>query len=63
MEIHPVTFIAFKEYDNLGVGYLSSVLSEAGYETIVIDFANGKKEILKILKNIKPIIVGFSLIF
>ena len=29
MKIHPVTFIAFKEFDNLVVGYLASVLSEA----------------------------------
>jgi len=63
MKIHPVTFIAFKEFDNLGVGYLASVLSEAGYEPIVIDFNLGKGEILKILKNQKPLIVGFSVIF
>jgi anaerobic magnesium-protoporphyrin IX monomethyl ester cyclase len=63
MNTHPVAFVAFKEFDNLGVGYLASVLSEAGYEPMIIDFMNGKEEILKILKNQKPLIVGFSVIF
>lgn len=63
MNAHPVAFIAFEEFDNLGVGYLSSVLSEAGYESSVIDFKGKKEEILKILKKLKPLIVGFSVIF
>jgi anaerobic magnesium-protoporphyrin IX monomethyl ester cyclase len=63
MITHPVTIIAFKEFDNLGVGYLASVLSEAGYELIIIDFQSDKKEILRILNNKKPLIVGFSVIF
>lgn len=63
MNIHPVPFIAFEEFDNLGVGYMASVLSEAGYEISVIDFREGKKEILNTLKKLKPVIVGFSLIF
>jgi anaerobic magnesium-protoporphyrin IX monomethyl ester cyclase len=63
MNTRPVIFIAFREFDNLGVGYVASVLSEAGYKPIIIDFQSGKKEILEILKNQKPIIVGFSVIF
>lgn len=59
----PVALIAFKEFDNLGVGYLASVLSEAGYEPLIIDFQNDKKEILEILKDKKPLLVGFSVIF
>jgi anaerobic magnesium-protoporphyrin IX monomethyl ester cyclase len=63
MNTHPVVFIAFEEFDNLGVGYLSSVLSDSGYESYVIDFRDGKKKIQKALKKLKPFIVGFSIIF
>ncbi len=63
MKIQPVVIIAFREFDNLGVGYLASVISEAGYKPLMVDFQSGKKEILKILKNQKPVIVGFSVIF
>src|ERR1035437_6882322 len=63
MKIQPVVIIAFREFDNLGVGYLASVISEAGYKPLIVDFQSGKKEILKILKTQKPAIVGFSVIF
>ena len=58
-----VVFIAFEYFDNLGVGYMSSVLTDSGFEISVIDFRDGKTEILKILKEKTPLIVGFSLIF
>jgi len=63
MRTHPVVFIAFKEFDNLGVGYLASVLSEEGYEPLIIDFRDRKAEILKLIKKLQPLIVGFSVIF
>ena len=63
MNTHPVIFIAFEEFDNLGVRYLVSVLSEAGYKSQIIDFQWGKNKILKTLKEVKPLLVGFSLIF
>ena len=43
--------VAFKEFDNLGVGYLASVLSENGYDPLIIDFFDGKEKILKTLKR------------
>ncbi|HEY5122823.1 MAG TPA: cobalamin-dependent protein, partial [Ignavibacteria bacterium] len=58
-----VVFVAFEEFDNLGMGYLASVLSKAGYDTRVIDFRSMKEDILKILKRQNPLIVGFSVIF
>ena len=63
MEKQPVVFVAFKEYDNLGVGYISAVLSDRGYDAIIIDFDIGKEEILNILKSLDPLLVGFSVIF
>ena len=58
-----VVFIAFEEFDNLGIGYLASVLSDAGYETQVIDVREEKEEILKILLQTNPILVGFSIVY
>jgi len=63
MDNHPVVLVAFKDFDNLGAGYLASVLSEEGYEPVIIDFRNGKDEILKLIDKLKPQIVGFSVIF
>lgn len=63
MNKHPVVFVAFKQFDNLGIGYLASVLSNSGYKSTIIDFQSGKKEILKTLKSIKPLALGFSVIF
>jgi hypothetical protein len=58
-----VVLVAFKEFDNLGVGYLASVLSEAGYEPLIVDFRNGKEGLLDIINKLNPLIVGFSVIF
>jgi radical SAM superfamily enzyme YgiQ (UPF0313 family) len=63
MNNHPIVFVAFTQSDNLGVGYLVSALSEAGYQSLIIDFQSGKEEILKTLKRIKPLVMGFSVIF
>jgi anaerobic magnesium-protoporphyrin IX monomethyl ester cyclase len=63
MSNSPVVFVAFKEFDNLGVGYLASVLTEEHYEPLIIDFSDGKEEILKNIKKLNPLIVGFSVIF
>jgi anaerobic magnesium-protoporphyrin IX monomethyl ester cyclase len=63
MDTPPVVIIAFQEFDNLGVGYLASLISEAGFNPVIIDFERGKREILEILQNQKPFIVGFSVIF
>jgi radical SAM superfamily enzyme YgiQ (UPF0313 family) len=63
MKSHPVVFITISDYDNLGVGYMASVLSEAGFETKVIDPRKKKSCILKTLKTIDPLLVGFSIIF
>jgi anaerobic magnesium-protoporphyrin IX monomethyl ester cyclase len=58
-----VVFIAFQKFDNLGIGYLSSLLAEKGYQSLLINFQDKKEEILKTLKCVKPLIAGFSVIF
>lgn len=63
MKTPPVVLVAFKEFDNLGVGYLASILSEEGYDPLIIDFRDGKEEILKKINILGPLIIGFSVIF
>jgi len=63
MSTRSIIIIAFKEFDNLGVGYLASVLSSEGYNPRIIDIRDGKKEILNEINKTKPFIVGFSVIF
>ena len=63
MKEHPVAFIAFREFDNLGIGYMASVLSDAGYETCIIDFNEGEEKIIDTLKRVDPLLIGFSVIF
>ena len=63
MNKHPVVLIAFEESENLGIGYLSSVLSEAGINTVIIDFCHDNRKILKMLLKLNPLLVGFSVIF
>ena len=63
MKSRPVAFVSLGEYDNLGVCYLAGVLSEAKYLTRSIDIRTGKEKILVILREIKPLIVGFSVIY
>ena len=63
MKKHTVVFIAGTDYDNLGIGYMAAVLSDSGIETKVVDFRKRKAEILKIIKRIDHLLVGFSILF
>jgi radical SAM superfamily enzyme YgiQ (UPF0313 family) len=63
MSARPVVIVAFKEFDNLGVGYLAAIISDVGYEPQIIDFIDGREKILQIIKKLNPLIVGFSVIF
>lgn len=58
-----VTFVAFQEQDNLGVGYLGAVLMQAGFKIGIIDFRTEKEVILNKLLADMPLAVGFSIIF
>ena len=63
MSDKPVCLIAFEDQDNLGVGYLASVLLKAGFNVKILDFCLGKERILEKIKLYNPLVVGFSIIF
>ena len=58
-----IAFVAFLDQDNLGVGYLASMLINNNYEVKIIDFRLGEENILKEIRRISPLVVGFSIIF
>lgn len=59
----PVVLVAFTEQDNLGIGYITSVLLQDGYDIKIIDFRTGKEAILEQIRRYDPLVVGFSIIF
>ncbi|MDF1576450.1 MAG: radical SAM protein [Bacteroidales bacterium] len=63
MNSNSVVFIAFQERENLGIGYMHAILSGAGYKVSTIDVRKDKAEILEELRELDPILVGFSVIF
>jgi radical SAM superfamily enzyme YgiQ (UPF0313 family) len=63
MESQPIVLIAFTEQDNLGVGYIGSILHQNHYLVRILDFRLGPQKILEHLNNLKPAVVGFSIIF
>ena len=58
-----VVFIAFLEQDNLGIGYIASILLKNAFDVKIIDFRVGKERILEQLLLYSPLVVGFSVIF
>lgn len=60
---NPVILVAFEEQDNLGIGYIASVLLQNEIRVKIIDFRIGKKNILHQIMVYNPIIIGFSIIF
>ena len=63
MDSRPLAFVAFEEQDNLGVGYVASVLIRNGFTVEILDFRLGPDVILQYLRNLDPLAVGFSVIF
>jgi anaerobic magnesium-protoporphyrin IX monomethyl ester cyclase len=59
----PVMLVGFQNQGNLGLGYLAAVLRQHGYAVRVVDIEQQPEEILRIAQEIKPILIGFSLIF
>lgn len=59
----PVVLIGFQEQANLGLGYLASTLRHYGYPVHVFDFEQEAETISQAIRDIDPVVVGFSLIF
>ena len=55
--------IGFQDQGNLGLGYLASVLSQRGFAVQTLDFRQGHEAILDEIREVGPLLVGFSLIF
>lgn len=58
-----VMLIGFQEQANLGLGYLAATLRREGYSVTVFDFEQERERILAAAKTLKPVLIGFSLIF
>ena len=63
MNQRPVILVGFQNQGNLGLGYLAAVLRRHGYPVQVIDIEQDPEEIVRIASELKPILIGFSLIF
>ena len=58
-----VMLVAYQDHENLGVGYLASVVQESGFRPLLVDFRLGAEKILELARARNPIIIGFSIIF
>ena len=63
MKSKSVVFIAFQERENLGIGYMYAILSGGGYDVHVIDVRKDREDILQEVKELNPLLIGFSVIF
>jgi len=63
MNQRPVMLVGFQNQGNLGLGYLAAVLRRHGYPVQVVDIEQDPEEILRIAIELKPVLIGFSLIF
>ncbi len=55
--------IGFQNQGNLGLGYLAAVLRRSGYDVQVVDIEQDPNEIVRIARELNPVLIGFSLIF
>jgi radical SAM superfamily enzyme YgiQ (UPF0313 family) len=60
---HAAVLIGYLDQDNLGIGYLASVLLREGFRPIILDYRLGPERILENIASNQPLVVGFSLIF
>ncbi|HVN75414.1 MAG TPA: radical SAM protein [Thermoanaerobaculaceae bacterium] len=63
MSSKSVVFIAFLDQPNLGIGYMASILRQHGYSVDVLDVRSGPQPILARVRELDPLIIGFSVIF
>src|SRR6476646_5700265 len=63
MSRRPVMLVGFQNQGNLGLGYLAAVLRRSGYAVQVVDIEQDPVEIVRIARELNPVLIGFSLIF
>ncbi len=63
MRRYSAVLIGFPDQENLGLGYLASTLAERGFVAQTLDYRQGRESILEAVRETKPLLVGFSLIF
>src|SRR5262245_57132618 len=59
----PVMLVGFQNQGNLGLGYLAATLRQHTYEVEVFDFETDPQTLLHAALELKPVLIGFSLIF
>jgi radical SAM superfamily enzyme YgiQ (UPF0313 family) len=55
--------VGFQNQGNLGLGYLAAVLRRSGYAVQVVDIEQDPGEIVRLARELNPVLIGFSLIF
>lgn len=58
-----VALIGFQDQGNLGLGYLASVLRKQNFAPAIFDFRQAPETLAHRLRELQPLIVGFSVIF
>ncbi|GEM_PF-476405 len=58
-----IVLVGIKNTENLGIGYLASVLNSAGYNVRIYCHNDFNDEILEVLREEDPVIVGFSVVY
>jgi anaerobic magnesium-protoporphyrin IX monomethyl ester cyclase len=59
----PIVLIGFQAMGNLGLGYLAACLRQAGHDVRVLDIELPEPTLVAAVRDSKPMLVGFSLIF
>ena len=59
----PLMLIGFQHQANLGLGYVASYLEKFGYRVELLDFESAPEDVLARARELKPLLIGFSLIF
>ncbi len=63
MSHNQIAFVAYLDHDNLGVGYMASILLEKGFTITLVDMREQFSTILESLLDAQPLITGFSIVF
>ena len=58
-----VALIGYQDQGNLGMGYLAAAAQSRGYRVELFEIRDDPDELARLLKERRPLIIGFSLIF